>query len=76
MKIIVRRKPDPRILDPRTHPRSSVCLAVAAEFLGINERTVRARIDDGQIDAVKDGKSYRISLTSLIAYDERRRLAS
>lgn len=71
------RRAEPRIIDPKSHPRSSVCLAVAADFLGIDERTLRARIEEGKLPVIRDGKIYRIALGDVIAYDkERRRLAS
>jgi excisionase family DNA binding protein len=62
------RRAEPRITHPETHPRSSVCLAVAAEFLGISGRTVRARIEAGELHAYQDGKVYRIALADLVAY--------
>lgn len=70
------RRPEPFIVDPATHPRSSVCLTVAADFLGLDERTVRDRIDRGELSAWRDGKVYRIALSDLVVYHERRRLAS
>lgn len=70
------RSPEPRIVDPATHPKSSVCLSVAAEFLELDERTVRARIESGELKALRDGKVYRIALSDLMAYDHLRRLAS
>ncbi len=70
------RRPEPFIVDPSTHPRSSVCLTVAADFLGMDERTVRARIERGDLPAWKDGKVYRIALQDLLNYQEQRRLAS
>ncbi len=62
------RRPEPRIQDPATHPRRSVCLRVAADFLQINERTLRARIEAGVIEARRDGKVYRISVDALVRY--------
>jgi excisionase family DNA binding protein len=70
------RRAHPRIVDPATHPRSSVCLTVAAEFLGLDERSVRARIEDGRLPAERDGKVYRIALADLLVYEQRRRRAS
>jgi excisionase family DNA binding protein len=66
------RRAEPRIVDPSTHPRRVVCLAVAAEFLGLDERTVRARIEVGELDAERDGKVYRIRVDALVAYVSRR----
>lgn len=71
---MARSRQHPRIIDPATHPRSSVCLAVAADFLGLDERSVRARIQDGRLPAMVDGKVYRIALSDLIDYEERIRL--
>lgn len=67
------RRPAARIVDPATYTEACVCLRVAAEFLGLNARTVLARIEDGQIDGWRDGKVYRISVASLVAYDANRR---
>lgn len=62
------RKREDRIVDPLTHPRSSVCLTVAAEFLGIDKRTLRDRINLKEFPAWRDKKTYRINLSDLIAY--------
>lgn len=70
------RRAEPPIVDPATHPRQSVCLRVAADFLGLDERTVRARIEEGYLHADRDGKVYRIAVTALQDYVAARRLAS
>lgn len=62
------RHAEQRITDPNTHPRRSVCLRVAAEYLEMDERTLRARIESGLIDAWRDGKVYRIDVGVLAAY--------
>lgn len=67
-----RRRADPRIVNIDTHPRPIVCLRVAAAFLHLDERTVRARIEDGRLPAVRDGKAYQIALSDLRAYHESR----
>lgn len=67
-----RRRSEPRIVDPSTHPRREVCLRVAADFLGVNERTVRARIESGALIAWRDGKIYRIAVSELVAYRDTR----
>lgn len=66
------RRREPRIIDPHTHPRREVSLTVAAAYLGMDPRSVRARLDDGTIPAWRDGKIYRISVAALQAYHERR----
>lgn len=70
------RPREPRIVDPRTHPRTHVGLRVAGAYLGLNERTVRARIDNGELPAIVDGRVYKIAVADLVLYDARRRLAS
>ena len=66
-----RRRAEPRLVDPATHPRRTVCLRVAAEYLGIDERTVRARLDEGELYGFKSGKAYRIEVDELVAYREK-----
>ncbi|HEX8030293.1 MAG TPA: helix-turn-helix domain-containing protein [Vicinamibacterales bacterium] len=61
----------PRILDPDTHPQREVCLAVAADYLGLNERTVRVLIGRHKIKARITGvmgRVYKIDVQSLKAY--------
>ena len=65
------RRPEPRIRNLATHPRAHVSIQVAAEFLGLDSRTVRARIDDGRLEAYADGKRWRIPTAALAAYAER-----
>lgn len=62
------RRPEPRIRDLQSHPRQHVSIQVAAEFLGLDYRTVRARIDTGELEAHADGKRWRIPTTALAAY--------
>lgn len=65
-----RTRQAPRIIDPETHPDRSVCLKVAAEFLGYDDRTLRLRIERGDLPAFVDGKVYRINVSDLVAYRE------
>lgn len=64
------RRPAPRIVDPATHPQRAVCLRVAAHFLDLDERTLRARIESGVIPARRDGKVYKIAIEALVRYSE------
>jgi excisionase family DNA binding protein len=64
------RRAEPRIVDPKTHPRRVVCLRVAADYLDMDERTLRARIEAGTLRARRDGKLYRIAVDDLIRYAE------
>ena len=68
------RTREPRILDPATHPREYVCLIVAAEFLELDLRTLRKRIQLGKFPVEwQDEKVYKIRLADLVAYKQRRR---
>lgn len=62
------RKPEPRIIDPHTHPTPDVCLRVAADFLRCDSRTLRRRIEAGYLTAYRDGAVYRITIHALVAY--------
>lgn len=62
------RPREPRITDIATHPRPHVSLRVAADYLKLHEKTVRARIEDGRLIAVRDGLVWRIPLGSLVQY--------
>lgn len=66
------RPREPRITRLETHPRKDVSLCVAAEFLGLHEQTVRARIEDGRLPAARDGRVIRISIVALAAYERAR----
>lgn len=65
-------RPEPRIVSLASHPRRWVGLRVAADYLRIDARTLRARIEDGRLEAIRDGRIYRISLTALADYEARR----
>ena len=64
------RGPQPRITDPSNHPTRDVCLRVAAEFLGMDHRTLKSRIKKGHITAYNDGRVYRVSVSRLAAYKQ------
>ena len=66
------RRAQVRIVNIETDPRATVNLTVAASFLRLNERTVRARIEAGQLAAERDGKVYHIPLDALRVYRRRR----
>jgi excisionase family DNA binding protein len=69
------RRAEPWITDPASHPRANVSLRVAAKFLGLHERTVRARIDEGRLKGWRDGNVYRVSLAGLVVYKRERETA-
>lgn len=66
------RPREPRIVNIATHPRPHVSLTVAAEYLGLHEQTVRARVEQGLLEAMRDGLVWRIPLTALVEYQRRR----
>lgn len=66
-----RRRPQPSIVDLESDPRLWFGLRVVADYLMLNERTVRARIEDGRLEAEIDGRVYRISKASLLLYKAR-----
>lgn len=68
-----RRRPQPSIVDLESDPRAWFGLGVVADYLMLNERTVRARIEVGRLEAEVDGRVYRISKASLMAYCARLR---
>lgn len=70
------RRPEPRIVDIDAHPRARVCLAVAADWLGLSYRTVAARIDAGELEAERDGRRYLVSTSALKAYRAGRQVAA
>lgn len=59
------------IVDLASDPREWFGLRVVADYLLLNERTVRARIEEGLLEAEIDGRVYRISKVSLMAYRSR-----
>lgn len=65
------RPREPRISNIATHPRPHVSLTVAAEYLGLHEQTVRARIEDGRLHAHRDGMVWRIPIVALVEYQRR-----
>lgn len=66
------RTPEPRIVDLASHPRAAVSLTVAAAYLGVDTRTVRARVETGELPALVDGKIYRINTEALHTFRGRR----
>lgn len=50
-----------------THPRRDLSIADAAEHFGLSTKTIRRRIADGQLAAVRIGgkRTIRISITDL-----------
>lgn len=70
------RPPEPPLLDPAHDPRREVGLAVAARYLGLHERALRRRLEEGLLPAWRDGKVYRIAVAALVRYRRSRRESS
>lgn len=64
----VSRKPEPRIVDPDTHPRPFVSLTVAARFLDIDRRALIHFIAAGQIAAYAQGRMRKVRVADLVAF--------
>jgi len=45
----------------------------AARILNVVERTIRRRIDAGDLEAYKEGNQWRITETSLLQYQQKQR---
>lgn len=65
---------EPLIEDPATHPTRTVCLRVAADFLEIDQRTLKKRIRDGIIEPeFQDGNIYRFDVDELVRHKRTQR---
>lgn len=64
------------LVNPRTDPRTTVGLSVAAAYLKVHERTLRARIESGAVTAERDGKVYIIATAEIVRYETARSVAS
>lgn len=68
MKRYVARRPEPRIVDPATHPKKWVNLTVAAEFLEMDRRALNLYIADGQAHAELKGRRLRMHVTEVARF--------
>ncbi len=75
-----RRRPEPRVEDPATHPRKWVNLSRAAEFLNMDRRALNLYIADGSVRAEPWGRGRKKihvdELARFKAWLRRRLLAS
>lgn len=69
-----RRRTDPRIIDPATHPRRYVSLTVAALYLEVHRTTLHKFLDERLLSYVQFGKWRKIELTELVAFAKRQRV--
>lgn len=69
------RRAEPRIVDPRTHPRRTVSVRVAADYLEIGVPTLRKLMRAGQIAYVRlTPRDTRIEVTELVDFWSARRV--
>lgn len=62
------REPEPRIVDPATHPREWVCFSVAAQFLGMNRRALAIWASDGHVRAEFRGRWRKIHIKEVVRF--------
>lgn len=65
------RRAEPRIVDPATHQRTDVCLAVAAAFLEMDRRALNHYIAAGCVRAPWRGRRRRVAVVDLVALKSR-----
>lgn len=70
----MKRKGEPRIVDPATHPKRYVSLKIAALYLEIDEKTLYKLLDNGLIEYVVIGRLRKIEPCELVAYETRQRV--
>lgn len=69
----MRRRVEPRIVDPTTHPRRYVSLRVAAAYLEVDPRTLNKYLDSGLLEFEWFDRRRKIAVAELVAYERRRR---
>lgn len=66
------RRREPRIVDPQTHPQRKVSSSVAADFLGVDIKTLYKYCSEELIEFVElPRKVRRFSVTELVAFESR-----
>lgn len=65
------RTREQRITDPNAHPRKFVSLAVAADFLEVDRKTLNAWLNNGDLVFVQFGRRRKIAVRELVAYLQR-----
>lgn len=65
------RQPEPRILDPATHPKRYVSLAVAADYLEVDRKTLGKYLEAGMLAFTVFGRRRKITVSELVAFEAR-----
>lgn len=68
-----RRRAEPWIVDPATHPRRYVSLRVAARYLESDRRTLNKFLDEGLLQPTWFGKRRKVEVVELVAFEQRQR---
>jgi hypothetical protein len=66
-----RRTREPRITNPDAHPRKFVSLAVAADFLEVDRKTLNTWLSNQDLSFTWFGRRRKIAVLELAAYLER-----
>ena len=64
----VSRLPEPRIVDPATHPHRWVNFTVAAEFVEMDRRALNSYVDEGRVAYEWKGRRRRINVDELVRF--------
>jgi hypothetical protein len=64
------RRSEPRIVDPATHPKRYVSVAVAAAWLEEDERWLRECIRQGLLEVSYRGRRIKIHIPDLLAFEQ------
>lgn len=70
------RRAEPRIIDLATYPRQDVSPTVAGEFLGLDDRGMKAFLDKGVLQWFWRGRRRRIRLSDLVEFHRLRNAGS
>ena len=65
------RAKEPRIVNPQTHPRRYVSLAVAADFLEVDRQTLNKWLTAGLLAYQDYGTRRKIAVSELVAFEQR-----
>lgn len=68
-----RRRAEPWITDPATHPKRYVSLRVAARYLEVDRRTLNVFIAENLLAPTWFGKRRKVEVTELVAFEQRQR---
>jgi len=71
---MTRRRAEPRIVDPATHPRRYVNLAVAAAYLEVHPMTLRKYLGNHLLAYTWFGRRRKVQVSELVAFEARQRV--